>query len=92
MKFKIIDIYGNHKLEGFVVLKFHNGPLSGMRQFLTTESSLKMIKNTFCFMLKALFVPEVFALLSYIFGYSKELLYLRWNEHHLSAYFGTLMI
>ena len=92
MKFRIIDIYRNHKLEGFVVLKFHKGLLSGMRQFLTTESSSKMIKNTFCFMLKALFVPEIFAFLSYIFGYSEELLCLRWNEHNLSAYFGTLMI
>ena len=26
-----------------------------------------------------------------ILNISKEVLYLRWNEHHLSAYFGTLM-
>ena len=24
-------------------------------------------------------------------GQTKEVLYLRWNEHHLSAYFVTLM-
>ena len=31
-------------------------PLSGLRQFLTLESPLKMMKNAFYFMLKALFV------------------------------------
>ena len=36
------------------------GALSGLRQFLATEISLKMVKNAFYFTLKALFVHEIF--------------------------------
>ena len=43
---------------------FFKGPLSGLRQFLTNESSLKMMTNALYFMLKALFVLEIFAFLS----------------------------
>ena len=50
------------------------GPLSGLRQFMTTESLLKMIKNDFCFMLKDLFVFEIFTFLSQFFGYVEKLL------------------
>ena len=39
-------------------------PPTGLRQFLTIESSLKMMKNTVYFMLKALFVLEKFTFLS----------------------------
>ena len=39
------------------------GTLSGLRQFLTTESSLKMMKNAFDFTLKALFVLKIFTFL-----------------------------
>ena len=46
-----------------------NGALSGMRQFLTTGSPLKMMKNAFCFTLKALFVLQIFKFLSWVFGY-----------------------
>ena len=38
--------------------------LSGMRQFLANESPVKMMKNTFDFTLKALFVPKTFKFLS----------------------------
>ena len=31
------------------------GPLSGLRQFLTTESPLKMMKNTFLFHVNSFF-------------------------------------
>ena len=40
------------------------GALSGLRQFLTTESPLKMMKNAFYFNLKALFVLKIFKFLS----------------------------
>ena len=40
------------------------GALSGLRQFLATESSLKTMKNAFCFILKALFVLKIFKFLS----------------------------
>ena len=40
------------------------GPLSGLRQFLATESPLKMMKNAFYFTSKALFVLKIFKFLS----------------------------
>ena len=36
------------------------GTISGLRQFLATESPLKIMKNTFDFTLKAFFVLEIF--------------------------------
>ena len=41
-----------------------NAKILGLRQFLTIESSLKNIKNTFYFMLKSLFVFEIFTIFS----------------------------
>ena len=38
--------------------------LSGLRQFLANESPLKMMNNAFYFILKALFVLEIFKFLS----------------------------
>ena len=37
-----------------------NGTLSGLRQFLETESPLTMLKNAFYFTLKAFFVLKIF--------------------------------
>ena len=47
-------------------------PLSDVRQFLTTESPFKMMKNAFYFMLKALFVLQIFKFLSWLFGYVEK--------------------
>ena len=44
-------------------IKF-NGGLSGLRQFLATESPLKMMKNAFYFTRKALFVLKIFRFMS----------------------------
>ena len=46
--------------------------LSGLRQILTTESLLKMMKKYFYFILKALFVLEIFTFLSWFFGYVEK--------------------
>ena len=40
------------------------GALSGLRKFLATESPLKMMKNVFYFISKALFVLKIFKFLS----------------------------
>ena len=40
------------------------GALSGLRQFLETESRLKVLENAFYFNLKALFVLKIFKFLS----------------------------
>ena len=51
-------------LKGHAYLK---GPHSGLRQFLTTKGLLKVMKNAFYFILKALFVLETFS--SLLLGY-----------------------
>ena len=43
-------------------------PLLGLRQLLAAERSLKMTKNDFYFMLKALFVLKIFKFLSWLFA------------------------
>ena len=40
------------------------GALSGMRQFLATESPLKMMRNALYFISKAVFVLKIFNFLS----------------------------
>ena len=44
------------------------GALSGLRRFLATESSSKMMKNAFYFTSKALFALKIFKFLSWHFG------------------------
>ena len=41
------------------------GALSGLRQFLATERPFKMMKNTFYYTLKGLFIPKIFEFLSW---------------------------
>ena len=48
------------------------GLLLGLRQFLANESSLKMMRNAFYFMLKALFVLKIFTILSWHSGYVEK--------------------
>ena len=45
------------------------GAISGLRQFLATESPLKMMKSALYFTLKALFVLKIFKFLSWLFGH-----------------------
>ena len=52
-----------------LLLNEFKGPLSGLRQFLTTRSPLKMMKNAFYYVLKALFVLKIFTFLSSLFGH-----------------------
>ena len=53
---------------------FFKGAPSGLRQFLATESLLKIMKNAFYFTLKAFFVPKIFKFLSWFFGHVVKLL------------------
>ena len=48
------------------------GTLSGRREFLITESPLKMMKNAFYFTLKAIFVLKIFRFLSWLFGHVEK--------------------
>ena len=43
--------------------------LSGLRQFLATQSPLIVMKNAFYFTLKPLFVLKIFTFLSCLFGH-----------------------
>ena len=45
------------------------GALSGMRQFLATESPSHMIKNAFHLTLKVIFVLKIFKFLIWLFGH-----------------------
>ena len=45
-------------------MNYFKGALSGLRQYLATESSSKIMKNAFYFTSKALFVLKVFKFLS----------------------------
>ena len=51
---------------------YFKGALSGLRQFLATESPLKLMKNTFYFISKDLFVLKIFKFLSRIFGHAAK--------------------
>ena len=46
--------------------------LSDLRQLLTTETYLKMMKNDFYFTLKALLVLKIFIFLSWLFDQVKK--------------------
>ena len=48
---------------------YFKGTLLGLRQFLTTESPLKMMKNAFYSILKALLILKILKLLSWLFGH-----------------------
>ena len=48
------------------------GALKGLKQFLTIESPLKVMKNAFYFTVKALIVVKVFKLLFWLFGHVKN--------------------
>ena len=65
----MIYIHRNHQYVDFnfyydnfsnFLLKQIKGTLSGLRRFLATESLLKIMKNAFCFTLKAFFAPKIF--------------------------------
>ena len=73
----------NVHLIAMKLLEFHSiskkhtqlkSPLSGLRQFLAIERPLKIMKNHFYFVFKALFVLEIFTFLSWPFGYVEKLL------------------
>ena len=53
----------------FKLKKILKAALSCLRQFLVTESTLKMMKNAFYFISKALFVLKIFKFLSWLFGH-----------------------
>ena len=50
-------------------LNYFKGALSGLRQFLATESPLKMMKNAFYFTSKSFFVLKAFKFLSWHFSH-----------------------
>ena len=64
----IIDIFPKWKLAFLSpdrdVRRVFKGALSGLRQFMST---LKLMKNVFCFTLKALFVLKIFKFFSWLF-------------------------
>ena len=58
----------------FLPLRYVKVALSSLRRFLAAESPLKMIKNAFYFISKALFVLKIFKFLFWLFGHVAKLL------------------
>ena len=65
LKLNFIEFEREVKISVHFTLK----ALSNLGQFLATESALKMMKKTFYFTLKAIFVLKIFKLLSWSFGH-----------------------
>ena len=64
------EIGQRSKMEHFrKIIIVSKGVLSGLRQFLATESLLKMMKNAFYFTSKALFVLKIFKFLFGLIGH-----------------------
>ena len=61
---KKYDIYLTDTLFGMDEKRKIIGALSGLRQFLATESPLKVMKNVFYFALKTLYILKIFTFLS----------------------------
>ena len=68
---EILQIKRNHahlnnknKLHLLFSILMFKGALSGLRQFLTNETFLKMMRNAFYFTLKTLFVRKIFKFLA----------------------------
>ena len=59
---------GGLSCPGGAIVKF-KGALSGLRQFLAIENPLKMMKDSFYFTSRALFVLKIFKCLSWPFGH-----------------------
>ena len=57
---------------GTVGLIRFKGALSGLRESLTTESPLKIMKNAFYFTLKLIFALKIFWFLSSLFGHIEK--------------------
>ena len=80
-----IGFYGNFQENPRKnILTHFSKALSGLRQFLAEESSLKIMKNAFYFTLKAVFVLKLFKLLSWLFGHVWK-----WLDHRDKVNFET---
>ena len=60
----IPETFFSYAMQNANIIPLLKGALSGLRQFLATESLLKMIKNAFYFTLKAIFILKIFKFLS----------------------------
>ena len=64
----------NYSVVIFQEVELLKDPLSGLRQFLASESPLKLMKNAFYFTSKFIFVLKIVKFLSGLFGHvSKRL-------------------
>ena len=52
-------------ISNFLKNSTHLRPVSDLREFLATESHLKMVKNAFYFTVKALYVLKIFKYLTF---------------------------
>ena len=64
----------NYSVVIFQELELLKGPLSGLRQFLASESPLKLIKNAFYFTSKFIFVLKLSFCLDFLVMYRNGLI------------------
>ena len=65
------------KIQNFRKNRNIKGTLSGLRQFLATESPLKVMKNAFLITSKALFILKIFKFLLWLFGHVSKTAWLK---------------
>ena len=66
---EVLQIFGLWDQEIDSNSKSLKGLLQGLRKNLIAESPLKMMKNAFYFMLKAIFALQIFTFLPYLFDH-----------------------
>ena len=68
---KVVEL----RFQNFATLNFKVGLSPSKKKFFficVTESPLKMMKNAFYFILKALFILKIFQFLSWLFGHIEK--------------------
>ena len=64
-------LYGSAEYLNTTSISDFKGPFPGLREFVTTESSLNMMKNDFYVVVKAFFFfLKIFTILSWLFGHA----------------------
>ena len=79
-----------------VQVKEFKGTLSGLRQFLASESPLKMMKSAFYFTSKALFILKIFKFLPWRSGHVGKRFdkkdKVNFKFYHVTAWLTTIVI
>ena len=76
IKWRPFKIFVKSHKSPLLIANTVNSAVSGLRQFLATESPWKLKKNAFYFILKALFILKIFKFLSWLFDHVEKTVWL----------------